>query len=200
MNLISVIAVVLAIIFVIVALATKDGSQMTDFEPENSEEWKELKQIFVAEEEIPKPIKPGTYVASTQIVQAHIFTEQDVIMCAKVLYGECRNVSDKANQAAVIWCILNRVDECYGTIEEVITAQSQFCYHESFEILPELKELALDVLCRWEREHRGETSVGRVLPKNYLYFSGNGIINTFRDRYAYPFSVWDFSLENPYEN
>lgn len=40
--------------------------------------------------------------------------------------------------------------------------------------------------------------VGRVLPKEYLYFSGDGIRNTFRTQYKGG-TRWNWSLPSPYE-
>lgn len=45
-------------------------------------------------------------------------------------------------------------------------------------------ELAQDVLARWALEHEGWQDVGRVLPREYLWFSGDGVINTFRTEYV----------------
>lgn len=36
------------------------------------------------------------------------YTEETVTMCAKVVWAEARGIQSKAEQAAVIWCILNR--------------------------------------------------------------------------------------------
>lgn len=127
------------------------------------------------------------------------YTESDIIMCAKVLYGECENVKDKANQAAVIWTILNRVDSGFGSIEEVITSPNQFAYNKHFPVKDNLYELSVDVLERWTREQNGEADVGRVLPFEFKWYSGNGVINKFRDACYYPFEYWDFSMPNPYE-
>ena len=40
--------------------------------------------------------------------------------------------------------------------------------------------------------------MGRILPKEYKWFGGNGTINMFRDSYENG-NIWDWSLPNPYE-
>ena len=83
-----------------------------------------------------------------------------------------------------MWCILNRVDEgVWGEgITGVITRPGQFAgYDPDHPVWPELYEIAQDVLTQWRHENNGET-VERVLPREYVYFSGNGSYNVFRDR------------------
>lgn len=121
---------------------------------------------------------------------------------AKTLYGECRG-SIKQDQAAVVWCILNRVDSFNGEGEAAIIgtiiAKNQFTgYRKNNPVLPKLEEMAIDVLGRWELEKLGETDVGRVLPKEYRWFLGYNGRNHFRDSYRNG-KIWDWSLESPYE-
>lgn len=126
--------------------------------------------------------------------------ETDVDMLARLIWGEARGCS-KTEQAAVVWCVLNRIDAGFApTIKGVITAPSQFMgYRQSNPATQEHKELAADVLQRWYLEKMGVQNVGRVLPNNYLYFAGNGIGNIFRT--AYKNGVrWDWSLPSPYED
>lgn len=123
-------------------------------------------------------------------------TEAEYI--AKTLYGEARGLG-QTEQAAVAWCILNRADNWDMDIVEVITAPGQFTgYRASNPVWPELYDLAQDVLTRWRRESNGETDVGRVLPQGYMWFSGNGVTNIFRDAYRGG-QVWDWSLVSPYD-
>ena len=119
---------------------------------------------------------------------------------AKILYREARGISSKTEQACVGWVICNRVDAGYAnTPTEVMTAPNQFAYIEDTPIVPELYGLAGDVLDRWSREKNGETDVGRVLPKEYLWFSGDGQKNHFRNQYSGG-TRWDYSLLSPYES
>lgn len=117
---------------------------------------------------------------------------------ARTLYGEARGCSE-TEQAAVVWCVLNRADNWDMDIIDVITAPGQFSgYRASNPVWPELYDLSQDVLARWRRERNGETDVGRVLPREYMWFSGDGVTNIFRDAYRGG-DVWDWSLESPYD-
>ena len=131
-----------------------------------------------------------------------IYTTNDIEMLAKTLYGECRGVVGDTHKAAVVWCILNRVDATgfgFGnSIEYVITFPDQFHgYDVDYPVTDELAAIAEDVLQRWQREKEGETDVGRVLPKEYLWFHGDGKYNYFRDAYRGG-NTWDWSLPSPY--
>lgn len=131
------------------------------------------------------------------------YTEDEVVMMAKLLYRECRGVPSKTQQACVAWSVCNRVDsdEFDGsTITEIVTAKRQFVYRENTPVWDELYDLALDVLTRWNAERNGEVSVGRVLPKDYTFFSGDSERNYFRNAYKGDYSIWDYSLESPYES
>lgn len=125
--------------------------------------------------------------------------EDDARLIAKVLWTECRGVEDTAQQAAVVWCILNRVDheDFPDTIEGVVKQKHQFAYRSSAPVTEELLSLAQDVILRWELEKLDVGDVGRVLPEDYLYFSGNGSRNRFRKTYKSK-KYWDWSLESPY--
>ena len=121
---------------------------------------------------------------------------------AKTVYGEA-GICSTTEQAAVIWCILNRTDSIDPFYPEniiaVITQPGQFCgYKEEHPVKPELYELALDVIDRWQREKDGEEDVGRVLPHEYLFFTGDGTHNYFRTDWRGG-TAWDRSLPSPYE-
>ena len=127
------------------------------------------------------------------------YTQEDAELIAQTLWGEARNC-DSTHQAAVVWCILNRVDSPVfpNTIREVVTQKYQFAgYHAENPVEPELLALAYDVLARWSIEPDCVGAVGRVLPEEYLYFGGNGEVNQFRTRYMGG-EVWDWSLQSPY--
>ena len=120
---------------------------------------------------------------------------------AKTLYGEARGCST-TEQAAVAWCILNRVDDSSGLwpddIIGVVTQENQFIgYSPEHPVMPELYDLAMDVLERWQKEQNGETNVGRVLPKEYCYFQGDGKHNYSRQEFEGG-QTWDWSVETPY--
>lgn len=151
----------------------------------------------VEPEEVPEEI------IEPEITYEKFYTEEDVLMIAKVLYTECRGEPSVTEQACVAWTILNRVDGAEGnTVANVVTAPNQFAYSYNTPVWDNLYWLAEDVLERWSLEKNGETEVGRVLPPDYKWFVANkgGLGNVFRNSYSAPYDIWDFSLPSPYEN
>lgn len=159
-----------------------------------------VEDVVVEEEPQNAPIEP---VEAPEWPK--LYTDEDAVALAKTLYGEARGVrsngivSGTAQKAAVIWCVLNRYDAGYeDSIVEVCAAKGQFAgYSPSFPVWDDLLELSYDVLDRWNAEKHGETDVGRVLPAEYLWFSGDGKYNHFRDAYRTS-NRWDWSLGDPY--
>ena len=112
------------------------------------------------------------------------FTEDDVVAMAKMLWGEARGCA-LDNQQKAVWCVLNRVDDARfpDTIQGVLSQPSQFHgYSPNFPVWVELKEVARDVLTRWSLEKQG-VAVERELPNTYLWFTGDGTTNWFREVY-----------------
>lgn len=128
------------------------------------------------------------------------FTEDDIKDIAKLLLRECGGVPSKTEQACVAWCVLNRVDKHDSSIHEVLRSPNQFAFYELTEIQDDLYDLAKDVLSRWNDEKNGISDVGRVLPKEYTYFHGDGVHNYFRNSFDGDYETWDYSLESPYED
>lgn len=162
-----------------------------------AEETTTVKSVPVTTEPVAEQ---ETYIDEDMPTNIGQFTNDEVIMLCKVTYGEAGSLS-KTQQAAVVWCILNRVDSVAypNTIVKVITQKSQFYgYRESNPINPTTKEVVVDVLNRWIREKRGEDNVGRVLPQEYMYFTGNGKENIFRLSSKTSSQAWDWSLPSPY--
>lgn len=132
------------------------------------------------------------------------YTANDATMMARVMYLEARGIKSKTEIACVGWTILNRVDAKFkDSIAAVITAPNQFAYSASAPTTSDygysLVALATDVLDRWSREKAGQTNVGRVLPKDYFWYAGDGSHNYFRNQYKGG-TRWDYSLPSPYEN
>ncbi len=124
-------------------------------------------------------------------------TERDVELIARVMWGEATIVKSSAERAAVAWCILNRVDESGDSIEATVLAPHQFVCREGDEVPTWALELAEDVVDRWEREHAGESDVGRTLPAEYRHFIGDGWHNYFSVEWNST-DYWDWSLPDPY--
>lgn len=133
-----------------------------------------------------------------------LYSESDIEIAAKIILKEAESVKDNCgvsgdcHRAAVIWCILNRVDAGYGDFEEVATAPNQFAYFSNTPVKEEFCKIAEDVLDRWSQEKAGIKDVGRVLPQDYLWFRGNGKVNIFRNKYKGDYKTWDWSLPDPY--
>ena len=128
------------------------------------------------------------------------FTNEEIDYIAKTVWGEARGLS-KTHQAGVVWTILNRYDDGrFGKgIISVVTAPRQFVgYKSSNPVDPEIRDLVIDVLDRYSQEKVGIENVGRVLPKGYLYFRGNGKVNLFSEK-CNSNNIWDWSLDSPYE-
>ena len=138
-----------------------------------------------------------------------LYTEDDVIAAAKMVWGEAGAVPDikngsavistKCQQAATIWTALNRYDMGgFSSIKAVIANPGAYhAYFESNPVTDELVDLARDVLDRWNREKNGETDVGRVLPADYIYFHGDGTYNYFRNEFEGG-TRWAWDYGDPY--
>ena len=122
----------------------------------------------------------------------------EIEMLSKVIYREARGL-DATHRAAVVWCILNRVDhEGYGdTIQSTLTSPNQFAYYPDTPVLDSHTEIAKDVVTRWLIEHKGYSDVGRVLPQDYLFFTGDGQFNYFRQNFNST-TFWNWNIDSPY--
>ena len=121
----------------------------------------------------------------------------DAEYLANVTWGEARGCS-VTEQAAVMWCVLNRVDSPLypDSVGEVVTQRAQFNgYSDNNPITQEMIQLANSVLTYW---YGGDDS-GRVLPKEYLYFTGDGKHNYFYTTWESNAVAWDWSLPSPYK-
>ena len=131
-----------------------------------------------------------------------LWTGADLELIAQTVWAEARGVESRAEQAAVVWCILNRVDAgTWGdTISQVVTYPSQFAWDPGSPVKAEFVELAEDVCLRWAAEKAGASDVGRTLPAGYLYFEGDGERNHFRTEWEKDQGLtWDWSLPDPYQ-
>lgn len=123
--------------------------------------------------EAPEPSKEPIY-----------FTEDDVAEVAKMLWGEARGCT-RDNQIKCAWIVCNRVDDesFPDTIQGVLSQPSQFHgYDPTFPVTGELYNVAFDVLTRWSYEKQG-IPVRRELPNTYLWFTGDGEQNHFREEW-----------------
>ena len=131
-------------------------------------------------------------------------TDEEITLAAQTVWGEARGIESQMEQAAVVWCMLNRVDAWGDSLGKVVTAPNQFAYSAGNPTVDDfgrdLEELVRDVVSRWEREKAGECGVGRVLPHNYLWFGAWDGRNWFRSSYDNLDHPWSWRLPNPYDS
>lgn len=162
-------------------------------------------------EEITESEKADTYIeeseapatmAETEYETPKVTNDEDIIILAKTIWAEARGIDSDSEKAAVAWCILNRVDsEGYGcgvSVEYVATFPGQFAYNPDNPVTDECLKIAEDVYSRWQAEKNGVTDVGRVLPAEYLFFTGDGEHNYFTAQWQGS-DVWGWELTSPYE-
>lgn len=119
-----------------------------------------------------------------EIVYRTHYTAEDAETISKTVWGEARGCSI-AEQAKVVWVILNRVDDARfpDTIQGVVTQRYQFDgYSPDYPVTPEILAVVNDVLTRWNAEKQG-AAVTRELSPEYVFFTGDGVQNHFRAVY-----------------
>ena len=120
----------------------------------------------------------------TPVYYVMYFTEDDVAAMAKMRWGETRGCT-RDNQIKCAWVVCNRVDDDRfpDTIQGVLEQPNQFHgYDPAYPVTDELYSIAFDVLTRWSYEKQG-IPVRRELPESFLWFTGNGRENIFREVY-----------------
>ena len=143
--------------------------------------------VLTAAASVPEGVPPEVNTEGLCVyepVYEMYFTDADVVAVAKMLYGESRGCTVD-NQQKAVWCVLNRVDdERYpDSIIAVLSQSGQFHgYSPNHPVWDELTAVAEDVLTRWSLEKQG-VAVNRELPKSFLYFTGTGQENIFREAY-----------------
>lgn len=163
------IAVLCAMIFmllVLISLALDGAQPAPEFEPSP-----------------PKVNTAGLCIVEVKEPEYEMyFSEADIIALAQMAWGEARGCT-REGQAQTMWAVLNRVDVWGGTPYSQTAAPHQFYGYSPYNpITPELYTLATDVLARWSMEKQG-VAVARELPHGYLWFTGNGTVNIFREAY-----------------
>ena len=132
------------------------------------------------------------------------YDESVYVTGAMMLNGEAGGVWSITERSGCLWVACNRVlsPNYPDNLEEVIIQASQFDgYKPTNHYTQADYDLAVDVFERFYREQNGETAVevGRSLPVDYLYFTGDGEHNYFtkvQDGEPY---VWGSQLVSPYK-
>ena len=145
-------------------------------------------------------------ISETGVEPDKPYTEDDVIALAKMAYGEALITRSDTEMSACMWCALNRLDSGYQfydgceSVYDIVTQRNQFYgYDEGNPVDEHLAWLARDVLARWVDEHNGAADVGRTLPKEYCFFTGDGWHNSFTTEHQGGVE-YDWSLPSPYES
>ena len=161
------------LICIVYARATWGGGELPSPAPTVSTK----ETVEPEQSEAPEP-------SETPVYYKMYFTEDDVAAVAKMLWGEARGCT-RDNQIKCAWVVVNHVDDerFPDTIQGVLEQPSQFHgYDPTFPVTDELYSIAFDVLTRWSYEKQG-VPVRRELSKSYLWFTGNGVENIFREVY-----------------
>ena len=141
-------------------------------------------QTMPVEEPVKSEPSESPEPSETPVYYEMYFTEDDVAAMAKMLWGEARGCT-RDNQIKCAWVVVNRVDDDRfpDTIQGVLSQPHQFHgYSESFPVTDELYSVAFDVLTRWSYEKQG-IPVRRELASSFLWFTGDGVTNYFREVY-----------------
>lgn len=137
------------------------------------------------------PVAPETYRDGLNTLKSQqdalntamqAIPDELVAEAALLAWGEYSGI-DYAQRTAPIWCACNRADAWGLTLEEVMHSDAFHGLLTEREVPAEWYDLARETLARWELEKMGYIDVGRTLPSEYLYFSGNGEYNTYRTEY-----------------
>lgn len=197
---IPVVLLTIILVFILSSLGTDSVNARIKVQTANAGGGQRENQLFPA---IILTDKETSVARTEELVETTLlYTDREVKLIAKTVYGEALVTQSDMEMAAVAWCILNRVDSAYypNTIEEVITQKRQFHgYDEQHPVTQRIEKVVRDVLDRWCAEKNGVADSGRILPKEYLYFEGDGKHNHYSTEFLGK-EFWDWSLPNPYEN
>ena len=166
-----------------------------------------FEQEYKVETVHTEPSKPKQTSVSSRVVQIKHYPEYVYIMGARMVHGEAGGVKSITERSGCLWIACNRTisDDPFfpDQLEEVIAQECQFYgYDPNGEFTEADYNLAIDVFERFYREQNGETAVavGRSLPVDYLYFTGDGEHNWFTKTQGGEPYVWGSQLVSPYKS
>ena len=166
-------ALLALLLCIVYARATWDGEALSSPAP-----------TATAEETAESEQSEAPVQTESPVYYEMYFTEEDVAAMAKMLWGEARGCT-RDNQIKCAWIVCNRVDDARfpDTIQGVLSQSNQFHgYDPAYPVTSELYDVAFDVLTRWSYEKQG-IPVRRELPESFLWFTGDGEQNHFREEY-----------------
>lgn len=129
--------------------------------------------IFV--DDLEKWLAVGWYDFDVLSAAKAQITQSDIADLANVMHSEANGLAAR-EVSMVAWCVLNRVSANQGSIH-FICWSNQFTRRGNTTAYAWLAE---DVLIRYYLEKQGVSDVGRTLPSNYFWFTGDGKHNYFR--------------------
>lgn len=169
---------------------------------------------------VPRPVRTiGMATKSTKLVSDkatlvnkvyNMIDPYEAEQLAMLVQLEAGGIPNRDEQAAVVWCVLNRVDDETGrfpdTITEVLLQPGQFYSKPlSIQIDQESLELVYDILFRWYMASvsegyldRSNVTLGRTIPPDYLFYYGDGKHNHFRREFLDYYDQWDWSYPEVY--
>lgn len=111
------------------------------------------------------------------------YTSDEVTLVSQTVYGEARGCS-REEQMLVAWCICNRADISGTSIEQVVKAPRQFHgYNPEHPVTDEIRSAVLEVLDAWSSGQEALVYEPYATTSEYLYFSGDGVHNWFREEW-----------------
>jgi hypothetical protein len=102
------------------------------------------------------------------------YTEQDVVMLSKMVWGEARGLPAE-EQALCVWTVLNRLGDGRfgGSIAEILTKPKQFIgYRVAHPVTDEIRSVVEGVLQAWSQGATAPVLPPYAETSGYLYFSG----------------------------
>lgn len=111
------------------------------------------------------------------------YNSYEVTLVCQTVYGEARGCS-REEQMLVVWCICNRVDYFGTSVEQVVKAPRQFHgYNPEHPVTDEIRSVVLEVLDAWCGGQEALVYEPYATTSEYLFFSGDGVHNWFREEY-----------------
>lgn len=147
-----------------------------------------------------------TEIAAELVVEpVKHFPESTYVKGAIMVHGEAGGVASITERSGCLWIACNRVVNVRypDSLESVIEQKWQFDGYDPNGTYTEADyNLAVDVFERFYREQNGESpeAVGRTLPAEYIFFTGDGAHNYFtKEQNGTPY-IWGSQLISPYKN
>ena len=126
----------------------------------------------------------GDAVERERAITASGQAEPETEMLAKTVWAEARGCGPE-EQALVIWCILQRVDDQRwpDTIAGVLAEPSQFDYSPDYQVDPAILALCAAEMEKWRMGGEPPTHEVYAPEPAYFFFEGDGAHNYFRERW-----------------